>query len=95
MRGILLSLAGLALIPAAGIAAADDAPPPPAFSATCAMCHGERGEGLAGPTLRPLAIPPGDVAGIVRSGSGQMPAIPRDQLSDADLATIADWLARP
>ena len=95
MRGILLSLAGLALFPVASFAAAGDPPPPPAFSATCAICHGERGEGLAGPTLRPLAIPAGDVAGVVRSGSGQMPAIPRDQLSDADLATITDWLAQP
>jgi mono/diheme cytochrome c family protein len=67
----------------------------------CAMCHGPNGmgTGLLGRT-RPEALleargnlPAAYVVLAARQGVGNMPAIPRGELSDADLQAVADYLA--
>ena len=67
----------------------------------CAMCHGPNGmgTGLLGRRVQPalleqrtnLAAP--YVIMAARRGIGNMPAIPRGEVSDADLKQIADYLA--
>ncbi|MFB0612725.1 c-type cytochrome [Aurantiacibacter poecillastricola] len=67
----------------------------------CAMCHGPNGmgTGLLG-RARDVALleARGDLAApfvmiAARQGIGNMPAIPRGELSDEDLQAIADYLA--
>ena len=67
----------------------------------CAICHGPNGmgTGLLGRRVQPalleqrtnLAAP--YVIMAARRGIGNMPAIPRGEVSDADLKQIADYLA--
>ncbi|SEJ93764.1 Cytochrome C oxidase, cbb3-type, subunit III [Sphingobium sp. AP50] len=68
----------------------------------CAMCHGPGGMGtglLARRTEQPLLEKRTDltadyVVQAARMGIGNMPAIPRGEVSDADLQLIAQHLAK-
>jgi len=72
------------------------------FLAKCAMCHGPNGMGtglLARRTEEALLEKRTDltrdfVVQAARMGIGNMPAIPRGEVSDADLMQIGDYLAR-
>jgi len=64
-----------------------------AYAASCAMCHGDRGEGLVAPAIRPLPVTLAEARAIVRAGRGEMPAIPSAQLSDPVLSLILADLA--
>jgi len=72
------------------------------FLAKCAMCHGPAGMGtglLARRSDEPLLekrtdLTPELVIQAARMGIGNMPAIPRGEVSDADLQQIADYLSR-
>ena len=67
----------------------------------CAMCHGPNGmgTGLLGRRMQPALLEQRDnlaaayVIMAARRGIGNMPAIPRGEVSDADLKQIADYLA--
>lgn len=87
----------LAALPAQVAAAATGpapAPPPPAetYRAHCAVCHGDAGEGVVGPPLRPLPIAPADVRVVVREGRGQMPPFAPRELPDAQLDALIGFL---
>ncbi|WP_254914511.1 c-type cytochrome [Sphingobium sp. Z007] len=68
----------------------------------CAMCHGPGGMGtglLARRSDQPLLekrtdLPADYVVQAARMGIGNMPAIPRGEVSDADLKLIAQHLAK-
>ena len=67
----------------------------------CAMCHGPNGMGtglLARRNKTPLleqrsGLTPAFVIAAARSGIGNMPQIPRGEVSDPDMKAIADYLA--
>ena len=67
----------------------------------CVMCHGPNGmgTGLLGRRVQPALLEQRDnlaaayVIMAARRGIGNMPAIPRGEVSDADLKQIADYLA--
>jgi mono/diheme cytochrome c family protein len=69
----------------------------------CAMCHDKTGMGtglLARRTKTPELLERTDlkadfVVQVARAGVGNMPAIPRGEVSDRELQAIADYLARP
>jgi mono/diheme cytochrome c family protein len=65
---------------------------PDVFRTHCAVCHGDAGEGIAGPPLRPLPIPPADVKFVVRDGRGQMPPFAPGDLPDAELNALIGFL---
>jgi tetratricopeptide (TPR) repeat protein len=60
----------------------------------CEMCHGADAQGAMGPGLVPLVASADEFAKVVRGGLGQMPPIPRSQVSDADVAAIHAYLKR-
>ncbi len=72
------------------------------YLAKCAMCHGPGGMGtglLARRTDQPLLEKRTDltadyVVQAARMGIGNMPAIPRGEVSDAELQQIAEHLAK-
>lgn len=74
------------------------------FEAKCAMCHraGGMGTGLLArrmdPAIAELEKRPNLAAGYVvvaaRTGIGNMPAIPRGEVSDPQMAAIAAYLAK-
>ncbi|MGW8204617.1 c-type cytochrome [Sphingomonas sp. VDB2] len=72
------------------------------YLAKCAMCHGPGGMGtglLARRTDQPLLEKRTDltidyVVQAARTGIGNMPAIPRGEVSDAELQQIAEHLAK-
>ena len=67
----------------------------------CASCHAPNGmgTGLLARRVEPALLEARDnlpapyVIVAVRQGIGNMPALPRGELSDADLRAIADYLA--
>jgi tungstate transport system substrate-binding protein len=70
----------------------------------CNECHGLRAEGTSPRGKRPTprlighSYPVPETSAMIRNGTGQhqgIAAYDADRLSDADLATILDWLARP
>jgi mono/diheme cytochrome c family protein len=93
-RGMMWCLVALPTqVAAAPTAAAASPSPAETFRAHCAVCHGDAGEGIAGPPLRPLQIPAADVAIVVREGRGQMPPFAPEQLTDDALTALAGFLA--
>ena len=75
------------------------------FTEKCAMCHRVMGMGTVllsrrrDPATAPLEkrtdLTVEFVTAAARAGLGNMPRISRGEVSDADLATIAAWLAIP
>jgi mono/diheme cytochrome c family protein len=71
------------------------------FVEHCAMCHGPNGmgTGLLGRRVQPALLEQRNnlaaayVIMAARRGIGNMPAIPRGEVGDADLKAIADYLA--
>jgi mono/diheme cytochrome c family protein len=63
------------------------------MSDNCYLCHGTVGQGGAGPTLAPPRLmPQSGFAAYVRHPTGRMPPYTQTVLTDADLATIYDYL---
>lgn len=85
----------LIVLCAAAPAAAQEDPLKAAYdSSPCQMCHGASGEGDAAPALVPMTYELPEFSGIVRQGVGHMPAIPRSEISDADLQLVFSFLKR-
>src|SRR5687768_14181544 len=64
------------------------------YEANCAVCHGNNGEGGAGPALVPLRHDDSSVLAIVRNGGAQMPALSSARVGDSELAAVAEYLRR-
>jgi mono/diheme cytochrome c family protein len=74
------------------------------FASRCGMCHRAGGMGTGLLTRRPNGgtglleerqdLVRDFVIAVARNGSGNMPRIPRGEVSDAQLARIAAYLAR-
>jgi mono/diheme cytochrome c family protein len=64
------------------------------FERVCSVCHGREGRGDAGPgpSLVPLEKEYNEVLGIVREGTGEMPPIPQERISDEDVKQIVAYL---
>ena len=74
-------------------AAAPSGPHPPSPSdvwsgSSCAGCHGQTAMGGLGPPLAGTQLPPEKFLWTVRNGKGMMPAIPKSEMSDEDVAHI-------
>jgi mono/diheme cytochrome c family protein len=63
-----------------------------AFDRVCKVCHGEGAQGDAGPRLIPFDREYEDLIAIVRDGTGQMPPIAAERLSDDDVKAIVVYL---
>jgi mono/diheme cytochrome c family protein len=64
------------------------------YERSCSVCHGMEGRGDAGPgpALVPLEREYRDVLAIVRDGTGEMPPIPAERLSDEAVKQIVEYL---
>lgn len=60
------------------------------YAKTCGYCHGRN----VGPIILGRAIPADTVKYIVRHGQNGMPAFRPSEISDAELAALADWISR-
>jgi mono/diheme cytochrome c family protein len=58
----------------------------------CSGCHGANAEGGTGPALAGQVPPYDKFRQIVREGADRMPAYSADQISDAELQLLHDWL---
>lgn len=69
-------------------APADTLTGPALYASQCARCHGPNAEGIAtsGPGLQLQT----DIAGVTRTGRGDMPAFPN--LTDAQIGSLEAWL---
>ena len=63
-----------------------------AYTKSCEACHGVEGRGGTAPALVPFTLELEELIAIVRQGIGVMPGIPRDRISDAEIAAIRDYL---
>jgi len=59
------------------------------YGETCAYCHGSN----VGPIILGRHLPADMIKGTVRAGRGAMPAFRPTEISDADLAALADWIS--
>ncbi|MBA1200396.1 cytochrome c [Pseudomonas capeferrum] len=80
----LLTLAVIAL-PAQAQRSAEEV-----WSDTCTYCHTT---GI-GPELRGRQLPPAMIQAFARYGVRQMPAFSESEISDAELATLANWISQ-
>lgn len=66
------------------------------YSAGCASCHGDKGFGGVGPSLRSAAFAyrntPRTIAQQVRGGGGGMPAFGQSQITDQQLASLVAFV---
>jgi cytochrome c6 len=82
----------------AGRDAEESAPPPEGevvFTDTCGSCHTLSAAGTSGtrgPNLDDTALDAAAIEGIVRDGSGGMPAFGED-LSDDEITAVAEYVA--
>jgi len=60
------------------------------WRSTCAYCHNDH----IASELRGTALAAGAIIGAVRAGPNAMPSFTPGQISDAELASLADWLIR-
>jgi len=63
-----------------------------AFERVCQVCHGENAKGGAGPSLVPFDRDVEDVLAIVREGTGEMPPVSAERVSDDDIRAIVAYL---
>jgi mono/diheme cytochrome c family protein len=62
------------------------------YTKNCEACHGAEGKGGTAQGLVPFTLELEELISIVRQGIGVMPGIPRDRISDAEIAAIRDYL---
>jgi mono/diheme cytochrome c family protein len=88
-----LALVASPVAPVVGVEQEDNEPSGETlYNGTCGLCHGPEGSGDAGPRIAPMGSELSEVLDIVRNGNGQMPAISADELSDAEVARVVDYL---
>jgi len=94
MRLVILGSAALALLMTTAPAAVQSDPPPgrAPFRRVCATCHGENAEGGQGPKLAGVDLDYDEFLAKVRHGGGEMPAIPKTEVSDDEAKQIFDYL---
>ena len=63
-----------------------------AFDRTCRVCHGAEARGDAAPRLLPFSRTIDELRATVREGKGQMPPISGQQVSDPEVAGIAEYV---
>ena len=63
-----------------------------AFDRTCSGCHGMKGAGDVGPRLVPFTRGNRELLGIVREGTGQMPALSDRDITDDEVMAVAEYL---
>jgi mono/diheme cytochrome c family protein len=77
---------------ASGLPADDAATGKKAFERVCQVCHGEGAKGGAGPSLVPFDRDVEDVLAIVRDGTGEMPPVSTERVSDDEIRAIVAYL---
>ena len=72
--------------------ASDDHPGKAPYDRVCRVCHGPEGRGNQGPRLIPFEMEADDLLVQVREGSGEMPPISENRVSDEEVKQIAGYL---
>ena len=91
VQGVAIVLLGLCTA-AATISHAQENVGKGPYAGNCQVCHGPEGRGDAGPSLVPLEKEYDEVRGIVREGTGQMPPISAERVSDEEVKRIVEYL---
>jgi len=102
MRALVIAAA---LVLGSSVAVADGPPPDgrALYREKCVMCHDKTGMGTGllsrrmqvAELLLRSDLNADFIVSVARAGVGNMPAIPRGEVSDRDLKAIADFLAQP
>jgi mono/diheme cytochrome c family protein len=72
--------------------AGDDPPGKVPYDRVCRVCHGPEGRGNQGPRLVPFEMDADELIVQVREGSGEMPPISENRVSDDEVKQIAAYL---
>ena len=62
------------------------------FAQGCQVCHGDRGEGLVGPTIAMTVVPLERVIEQYRQPLEAMTPFPEEDISDEEIADVYSWL---
>ncbi len=87
-RGLVLVLAGVC----ATAVVAQEPEAPVSYSKNCGTCHGKTARGANGPALVPYDSELSELLTVVRQGIGMMPAMSREEVSDAEVEEIYNYL---
>jgi mono/diheme cytochrome c family protein len=60
------------------------------YARTCGYCHGKN----VGPVILGRGLPAETIIAMVRNGKGTMPAFRPTEISDAELATLGEWISK-
>ena len=86
---------GLTVVAGVHTAWAQEHPGAAAYQKVCQTCHGPEGRGDLGPPIAAMGLEAEYVVAVVREGYGQMPPISTRELTDAEVAQIAEYLRSP
>jgi mono/diheme cytochrome c family protein len=94
MRVFILSLVSVVTLMSAAVATRQSEPLPGKvpYDRVCAMCHGENAEGSQGPKIAGIALEYDEFLAKVRHGGGEMPSIPKTEISDDEVKQVFEYL---
>ena len=62
------------------------------YERVCAACHGDNAEGGQGPKIAGITIDYDEFLAQVRHPSGEMPAIPKAEITDDEVKAVLEYL---
>lgn len=95
MRIFLLSLLPVITVMSAAVTTTGQNEPPPGkapFIRVCAACHGENAEGGQGPSLARIALEYDEFFAKVRHSDGEMPSLPKTEITDDEVKQVFEYL---
>jgi mono/diheme cytochrome c family protein len=100
MRVLILSLMSVVTLTfaaatmSAAVATRQSEPPPGKvpYERVCAACHGDNAEGGQGPKVAGIALDYDEFLAQVRHPSGEMPSIPKTEITDDEVEAVLEYL---
>jgi len=91
----LILILGLTAVAGVHVVWAQEHPGAAAYQKVCRTCHGPEGRGDLAPPIASMAFDVDYVVAVVREGYGQMPPISTRELTDTEVAQVAEYLKSP
>jgi mono/diheme cytochrome c family protein len=94
MRVLIFSLASVVTLTSVAVSTRQKEPLPGKvpYERVCAACHGDIAEGGQGPKIAGIAMDYDEFLAQVRHPSGEMPSIPKTEITDDEVKQVLEYL---